>query len=138
MSRHARTLFVGLIVAAFLAVIARAQTQPIESNAGVEAYVVRLPAVQVVNVGNAVLRIETTTGRLSTLEGNPANLSVQNTWKEQVPPVEQETSGRLEFRLTRYGDFVAVLLIDIEQGDSWILKHRGNYSGFWEPIRLES
>jgi hypothetical protein len=138
MLRSARILVVFLVIATFLVIVTRAQTQPTDLDTSNEAYEVRLPAVQVVNVGNAVLRIETATGRVSTLEGNPQNLGVLNSWKERVPPVEQETSGRLEFRLTQYGDFVAILLIDVDQGDSWILKHRGNYSGFWEPIQLES
>jgi hypothetical protein len=138
MERFALGLLACLVLAAFLSVMARAQTRPTGLEGQSAPSNLELPAAQIVNVGNAVLRIETATGRVSTLEGNPQNLSVQNTWKERVPPLEQETSGRLQFRLAVYGDFVAVLLVDIDRGDTWILKHRGNYSGFWEPIRLES
>jgi hypothetical protein len=130
-------LVAGVIATAAVAMIARAQTQPTDAGGQDRTYDLRLPAVQIVNVGNAVLRIDTVTGRVSTLEGNPQNLSVPNTWKQRVPALELETSGRLEFHLARYGDLVAILLVDVDRGDTWILKHRGNYSGFWEPIQFD-
>jgi hypothetical protein len=93
-----------------------------------------------------IARFDTRTGAIYRFRGDISNSSVTNTWELRVPAVKESTSGLLEIqtidlprRDTPPGQGqVAAFLVDIANGDTWILRTRASTNLSWEKVDIFS
>ena len=129
------TTIVVLLALAATSMYGRAQ--PAARAGSIVVRTVELPDVQVMAVGDLVIRVDSRTGAVATLQGNPTNRAVPNSWKERVPGVTEPNSGLLQLRPLQYAGTELFMLVDLRDGTTWRLASLGNFIGAWELVEIE-
>lgn len=94
-----------------------------------------------------IARLNTANGAVYRFRGDIDNASVRNTWELRVPPVKKRTSGLLEIqqlvlpkRISAAdptgADPAVTFLVDLVNGDTWILRQRASTNASWEPVEI--
>jgi hypothetical protein len=95
-----------------------------------------LPATQIISYEDSVGRLDTATGAIYGLRGDLDNASSRSTWELRVPGVKGENSGWLELQRDVMNNPKATFLVDVINGNTWILHLRGNKNGTWDPVEI--
>lgn len=136
MKLFVRPLALACLAAAAIAVGmgAGSNDRPVLYQNQARGYV--LPATQIISYEDSIGRLDTATGAIYRLRGDVNEPSVRNTWELRVPGVKGETSGWLEIQRATFNNPEAIFLVDVINGNTWILHSRGNKNGTWDPVDL--
>lgn len=93
-----------------------------------------VPRVQIIQFGDSVARLDTRTGEIHRFNGDLQRTNVRGQWVRHVSGVESSTSGVLEIQRAqgaRADD--GIFLVDVIEGDTWLLRRRGA-AAEWDRI----
>lgn len=91
------------------------------------------PAAQIFAFNEGIGKLDTRTGEIFELRGNLDNASTQVSWFSRVRPVVR-SSGTLQVQRADFNRPDAIVLVDLQTGDTWLLRARGNNNASWESI----
>jgi hypothetical protein len=94
-----------------------------------------VPATQIISWNDTVARMDTTTGAIYIFKGSLRNESSIAQWEERVPGVRGETSGYLQMQRPLFDPDVT-FLVDVVNGNTWILRRRSGDTATWEPANI--
>lgn len=95
-----------------------------------------VPRVKIIQFDDSVARFDTKTGEIHRFNGDLNRPQVRGQWVSVVPGVESSTSGVLEIqRAEGVRAESAVFLVDVIEGDTWLLRHRGS-GAEWDRIEV--
>ncbi len=95
-----------------------------------------VPRVQIIQFDDSVARFDTRTGEIHRFNGDLNRPQVRGQWVSVVNGVDSSTSGVLEIqRAEGVRAESAVFLVDVIEGDTWLLRHRGSGAD-WDRIEI--
>ena len=130
--RSVKLALLGLVVAGIgVAIGAGRQSASIADP----SRVFMVPATQIISWNETVARLDTTSGAIYIFKGSLRNESSIAQWEQRVPAVRGETTGYLQIQRPLFDPDVT-FLVDVVNGNTWILRRRSGDTATWEPANI--
>jgi len=124
------TLIVGFLAVGVLAMIAMTQ-QAVTT--------IQNPAVEIISFGEsakAVGRFDTSTGEIRSFTGDPDYTGAHGVWASEVKGVASAGNPAGTFRLQHPFSSQGLFLVNVQTGETWVLREPREHSWYWDPVPL--